>query len=46
MRIGQILDGFMIVVSIAQGDAHLLLRQAEGKQDSMAATREYNNTTM
>ena len=46
MRIGQILDGFMIIVSIAQSNALLRFRRAVQQEDSMAATGEYNNTTM
>ena len=43
MRIGQILDGFMIIVSIAQGDAHL--RVARQKVNNMQWRRTQKTTT-
>ena len=44
MRIGQILDGFISIVSITQGDVYLLHRQITTKTTVLAASRKYENS--
>ena len=38
MRIGQILDAFIIVINVTHADAHLFLLQLRHQQQNMATT--------
>ena len=46
MRIGQILDGFMIILIIAQRDAHLSIAKQTSTSTTTMADRENLNTAM